>query len=301
MKSSARPESLYLSELLSARQCPQVAKGLGVFAKCRLTKGLRLLDEPPVLNYATTLIAQRQIARKFQSWRPLEQLTFTRLYAGRNDSVPILRAMRLNELRYATITSRLKSIVGLNSIEKQGTGSFLAIACSFLNHSCVPNAWVYYNVDTRRVTLHALCDIAEGEEDFVCKCRACLSEDSDKQRVAMKDTRARIAANYKARDEDPVQWKEHDIYETLNLLRHLVTLLEEEGLYGLEMSHLLVEQRNLVAELGDEDSRSRKHSKALQLRLLCLGIDHWSTIQMARESRQLRQRRSARCTSPPSL
>ncbi|KAI1777355.1 hypothetical protein F4818DRAFT_345847 [Hypoxylon cercidicola] len=153
-----------INEKLLIKQCPNVSKGLGVFATRRLSKGLRLLEESPLLSYECSEDAIEDIEHDFGSLPLPDQARLVRLFAGIFDTVPVIKMLQQDEAGLATAPQRLKKIVRYNSVEGQGTGCVLLFNCSFLNHSCVPNAWLYWNDALNAVTLHAIRDISKEEE-----------------------------------------------------------------------------------------------------------------------------------------
>ncbi|CAJ2502477.1 Uu.00g098710.m01.CDS01 [Anthostomella pinea] len=54
----------------------------------------------------------------------------------------------------------LHSIIGYNTIVGAGTGGAICVVGPFLNHSCNPNAYLYWNELLEVMTLHALTPIA---------------------------------------------------------------------------------------------------------------------------------------------
>ncbi|KAI1763411.1 hypothetical protein GGR53DRAFT_467446 [Hypoxylon sp. FL1150] len=93
----------------------------------------------------------------------------------------------------------------------------------------------------------------------------------------MANLRREISAYYMGLAER----QDGDIYVAIAKLRELVSLFEEEGLFGLELSLVYVEQARLFAQLGDDVGRRDKFRKAVQIRLLCLGSDHPSSVQLS--------------------
>ncbi len=123
-----------VDERLCIQQCPETIKGLGVFAKQDLSKGLRLFVETPMFAYESKEDALRNIVHDFAMLPFDEQILFIRLFAGVIDTVPIIRKLN-HDIGYAVATpERLRQIAQHNCIEGQGTGCVIQFFCSHLNH-----------------------------------------------------------------------------------------------------------------------------------------------------------------------
>lgn len=89
----------------------------------------------------------------------------------------------------------------------------------------------------------------------------------------MKSLRDQLTAQHGAESPSP-----EEIREAISASRELVSVMEAEGLAGLEMALCLAEQSRLHAILGDEDSQERLHRQSLIVRRLCVGFDHPSCL-----------------------
>ncbi|KAI1763410.1 hypothetical protein GGR53DRAFT_371330 [Hypoxylon sp. FL1150] len=157
--------SMFINNKVVVKQCADVSKGLGVFATRNLSKGLRLYAENPLLRYESTFDAMEDIERSFEYFSFFNQAGFTRLFAGTLDVTPFIKTIcQWSDRDVARVPGRLRQIVRFNSVEGQGTGCLLTIYSSFLNHSCVPNAFLYWNDMRNTVTVHAIRNISKGEE-----------------------------------------------------------------------------------------------------------------------------------------
>ncbi|RYP90820.1 hypothetical protein DL770_003081 [Monosporascus sp. CRB-9-2] len=152
-----------INSYLAINQCSDLRKGLGLFASQRITKGLRIFSEAPILVYESKEDAIAQIALDFHHLPEDSKDFVTRLFSGRQDIVPLLPTGPLRD-DVAVSAERLQAIIQYNCIEGQGIGCVLAPVMGMINHNCKPNTWVYYNEAVGSMTLHALRDIDAGDE-----------------------------------------------------------------------------------------------------------------------------------------
>ncbi|KAK8083828.1 SET domain-containing protein [Apiospora saccharicola] len=106
------------------RQCGDALKGLGLFASQRLSKGLKVLSEAPLLVYEARDDLVADIQHQFPQLPEAGQRLFTRMYAGYRDVGPRLPAGDVRDA-YVTRPVRLRNIARLNSFEGVGIGCVL--------------------------------------------------------------------------------------------------------------------------------------------------------------------------------
>ncbi|KAK8021622.1 hypothetical protein PG990_006760 [Apiospora arundinis] len=145
------------------RACKAPERGLGLFASQRLSKGLKILSEEPMLVAEARQALIDDINHAFASMSPDAKAVFTRFYAGRFDMVPLMTIEHVRE-QESTAMARLQLITQMNGLDGAGIGYILSPSLAAANHVCVPNAFAYYNHETGLVALHALKDIQPGEE-----------------------------------------------------------------------------------------------------------------------------------------
>ncbi|XXG95629.1 hypothetical protein Hte_001897 [Hypoxylon texense] len=79
----------------------------------------------------------------------------------------------------------------------------------------------------------------------------------------MTELRKELTAFYNNEAE-----RDHDDkYAAMNTLRRIAQLLEEEGLYGLELSLVYMEQARICDSLGEDEGRRDKMRQALKEKL----------------------------------
>ncbi|KAI1097543.1 hypothetical protein F4804DRAFT_351528 [Jackrogersella minutella] len=264
-------DAFVFNPILLIKQCPDPSKGIGLFSLNKLSKGLRLLIEVPMLTHESKEEAVANIQFDFHSLPLAHQALYTRLFAGPTDVIPLMNVQPVRDLGSTDLT-RLKTIMECNGMEGQGLGCVLLFFGSLLNHSCVPNAWIYWNDTTGSMTLHALREIDTGEEITI----SYIQDSSDQRRDEMARLRGELSAYYQRESSG-----QDDIYDAMAKLRRIAQLMENENLIGLELSLIYVEQAQLFDKLHDERGRRDKLRKAVQIRLLCLGADHPSSIDLA--------------------
>ncbi|KAK8022499.1 hypothetical protein PG993_013266 [Apiospora rasikravindrae] len=74
-----------------------------------------------------------------------------------------------------------------------------------------------------------------------------------------------------------------EVYVILDSLKEIIRLMKEEGLYGLVMSQLLEDYAPLHDETGNHEARRSQMTEALQIRQMCLGNFHLSTLELQRK------------------
>lgn len=77
------------------------------------------------------------------------------------------------------------------------------------------------------------------------------------------------------------------VYECLENLRQLTQRFEWEAMPCLELSSTYVEIASMCRRIGDTGSQRRQMREALNLRRLCIGIMHPSSVALAEEFARL--------------
>ncbi|KAI1875024.1 hypothetical protein JX265_003708 [Neoarthrinium moseri] len=138
-------------------------KGIGLFASQFLSKGLLILADQVILGYETRDEAIQNIVRDCNALDSETKSTFLRLFAGPTDIAPIVRNGTLRQ-QLMMAPERLRNIARYNAVEGHGTGCAIAFGSSAVNHSCIPNAFLYWNNDRGLMTLYAQQRIEPGTE-----------------------------------------------------------------------------------------------------------------------------------------
>jgi hypothetical protein len=214
-------------------------KGKGLVATERIPKGTRILSEQPVITIPPLHAIDKQLKIHIQGQvdsldnrQRQSLLALYNLHPYNDDFEQYIGIFKTNAL----------------PIETDGIGGGIFLEASRLNHSCKNNAQKIWNQGIKRHTVHALRDIAEGEEitvyylaldmarevrrkelydrlKFMCACPLCSlpleeSEESDKRlkRIAELD-------NLVGRDCKHMKY----LLRTLRYVDEQVRLYEEQG------------------------------------------------------------------------
>ena len=279
-----------LADLLADNQfCkpqPLPGKGFGLVAKRKIHKGSRILAEVPLLTYpkdgpndTVSLI----IAMKLKRLSKEEQRAFFALHNCHGSSLsPFLGTARTNGMP-------------LGSAADEG-GVFLVSAR--LNHACVPNCQHTFNVKRGEMTIHAVRDVAEGEElticytetqpsagrraltkkhfGFECVCEVCSLPAAE---LRLSDARH---AEMRALDHriDNVESIVRQPDEYLQWARALVRLLEAEGIADARLAKAYHDACVITAAHADQARARIFAERARATTEWCAGADNENTIFM---------------------
>jgi hypothetical protein len=175
-------------------------KGKGLVAIEKIPKGTRILSEEPIItipqNQPVSEQLRASICQQFNALSKHQQQAFLSMH---------------NIHAYGTAAEQYLGIVRTNAlpIESDGIEAGIFLEACRINHACDNNAQKSWNENIKRHTVHALRDIAKGEEitiyylgvnksrearrkdlqaklKFTCLCRLCSlpleqSQESDKR------------------------------------------------------------------------------------------------------------------------
>jgi SET domain len=134
-------------------------KGQGLVAMSLIPRGTRILAEAPLFtvprNTKNATFLEKRIAGEVKGLTEGDQRAFFSLkncHEKGSGMSPLLGICKTN-------------VLPLGSNATQG-GLFLE--ASRINHSCVPNAQNTWNAGLGKITIHAVVDIAAGEEITIC-------------------------------------------------------------------------------------------------------------------------------------
>lgn len=122
-----------INDKLAIKQCPDVVKGLGVFATRVLSKGLRLHAELPYMIEQSRDEAIENAGEFYAGLSEYDRMLFNKLYAGIQDIVPYRRVVQIHTSESMEL-DRATNIIKLNAMEGLGAGCVLSFIASFINH-----------------------------------------------------------------------------------------------------------------------------------------------------------------------
>ncbi|KAI0429371.1 hypothetical protein F5Y09DRAFT_356955 [Xylaria sp. FL1042] len=307
--------------------------GNGLFAICDIPQGTRILAEAPILSTSSVLrhhdqlpefcnLLQRLSKAKLKE---LDQLKSVPKYTGfeRQRIRQIVRqwykhqafgdvkrfplkGKDLREFAETTVTRFeiflfLAEDLGVDS--SYGTGVFPLWAR--VNHSCIPNSYKWYNLDIKRLTLHAIRDIQAGEEItadyyggiadsheqfrlillskwiFECSCEACTNPAYYPERQHMYYLNKRLKI-YRTQNEEGSSAPGRSLMPRNHpeAIQDLEDLIESLKRQGMESSALVNTYRtcsmfNLEAKISYEDALHYAEKAAeLQRRIMGTETEH---------------------------
>ncbi|PVH91320.1 hypothetical protein DM02DRAFT_546061 [Periconia macrospinosa] len=263
-------------------------KGCGVFATTSITRGTRIICEAPLFRVPRGGNSKGQlhdaILKTIASLDEAQRQQFLALYNAFDDEYgPDIGRVRTNALP-----------LGSDAIEG---GIFLT--SSRINHSCIQNAQNTWNEELLKMTIHALCDITEGEEitifyltdrpnrkarhdalfssfRFTCSCSLCILPDekcheSDKRLDEIK-TLDELVGHGMAALSAPLQ--------TLHSIRKLLALLDNEGIADASIPRAYYDAFQIAAMNGDLARSSIFAARAASNRTIMEGHDSQTVRKM---------------------
>ncbi|KAK5159651.1 hypothetical protein LTR04_004936 [Oleoguttula sp. CCFEE 6159] len=135
-----------------------------------IKRGTRIISEPPLLAIPAREYSAAQIESQFLSLSVADQNAFLSLYSAHEENHGL--AVNYNGLPVSKWAGLLLSTFQTNdfAIRKDDEYAAVFFKTSHINHSCIPNASFAWNNTLERSTVHAVNDIAAGEEITMCYC-----------------------------------------------------------------------------------------------------------------------------------
>ncbi|XPT01672.1 hypothetical protein M3J09_010802 [Ascochyta lentis] len=285
-------------------------KGYGCIALQPIPRGTRILTDTPLLTVPKALYMNSDIEAAFSQLTPSQKALYLTLHSAHaqppsswpttiHPSVPTHERQRITEQHSARTNphASLLSLFQTNCMELDGGGAVFLHASRF-NHACNPNACFSWNGAIGRETIHAMREIALGEEitlaycdgqqdkrrrawdlmhyGFVCGCEACGDEDDEssfafesaerKLQIQELDRETRLLRGFRLVDGVKQEG-------FVKKLLKMAVLLQEEGCWDARLAGVFLDIA-LVCELNDDFKMGvQAGEKALQIKKDSQGID----------------------------
>ncbi len=235
-------------------------KGFGVFASQDIKYGTRIMSEKPLL----IVPPQMDVPTAFSELSRHDQGLFLSLHcrqynAGDVNNLIELREKPIEGLDMGVFPVELQAkVIAIHGTNNVVAGDKTVVCAEFsrFNHSCVPNAHHQWNANIGAVTVHAVQDIAVGEEflipyialcrdratrtadlGFQCICAACdASTEFGKASEERRKSLALIECNLILQKQLIARGLNDDFMQGISTVRQSIKLLGEEGICGWEMA-----------------------------------------------------------------
>lgn len=262
-------------------------KGKGLVANNLLSPGTLIIDEAALFtteSLENPATIEKDLGAIVKSLPKKDQISFLSLhnnYPGKN---PFSNIIRSNGYPLGP-----SSDIG---------GIFLETAR--INHSCQPNAQHAWNDKLKRMLVHAVRDIQEGEEltlsyiaggpsdarkqhiktyfGFDCRCEACSLPNHEQE---ISDERLRRASRLDEAIGDPKRVR-HLPEKALNDCHALQKIYQEEQIFDLRLPRLYYDAFQICAMHSDKSRASTFARRARECRIICEGRDSVEAAELER-------------------
>ena len=259
---------------------PLLGKGSGLLATQKISKGRRILAEKPLFIVSRRGYDRRSaslaVAAKLQQLSRDDQRTFFSLHNNFDKSwSPFLGIVKTNALP-----------LGSEATE----GGIFPVA-SRINHACSPNCQHTWNANRGEETIHAVRDLAEGEEitiaysetgpskqrrirlkeefNFECMCSLCslpenelLRSDERLEEIQRLDERIGDGFHLMSQPRQHLQW-----------VHSLLLLLDAENISDARLPRAYYDAFQTVIAQGDQARAKVFAERAYEARRYCEGED----------------------------
>ncbi|KAL8730712.1 MAG: hypothetical protein Q9166_003904 [cf. Caloplaca sp. 2 TL-2023] len=235
------------------------SKGLGVFATQDIRRGTRIMCERPLIHSKRQSLAD--IPSEFLKISSDDQGRLLSLHRQKQEELDVLRRQVLHARQGTGETPsalsveeqlEIMAIFESNSFEADD-GAILCHHASRINHSCLPNVHHSWNELLGRETVHAVQDIAAGQEILT--------------------TYTKIDQDMAVYDRYPTMSTLSSDKEALLAVIESLKLLREEGIQNMELKRNYEDAAKFSARLGDFQKAYEWQEKAVEMAAACAGTD----------------------------
>ncbi|USP78256.1 hypothetical protein yc1106_05530 [Curvularia clavata] len=290
-------------------------KGYGCFAKQPISQGTRILAEDPILALADSNYSRSDVEKAGAELTPEQKKVYFSLHSSHGqdpskwpskilDSVHPCERKRIEDQHEGRIGKEATwlSIFQTNCMEiGRGVGVFPR--ASRFNHSCNPNACFYWNAATKKETIHAMKDIAAGEQitlsycdmthdkpsrayelkhyGFVCDCPACSGDENDETSFTHQSAIRRF--RLQELDLETQMWRVGSRPDMLlqgaqdpqfvQRLLEMAALHTVEGERTARLASIYLDIAVICEHTGDLKMAEKVAAKAVKIKRDCQGAD----------------------------
>lgn len=272
-------QSAVCDHLYTIQEIP--GKGCGLVAATTITKGTRILSESPFFRVPrdgnSKKHLRKSISKKVAALREEQRQAFLSLHNSFEDE----DGSKLGRVRTNALPLGSDATTG---------GIFLD--SSRINHSCNPNAQHTWNENLQKLTIHAIHDIAKGDEITIFYLAACRNR-SARLHALQTDFRFTCSCSLcslpldqrKTSDEnwDEIQRLDDSIgdgigissapLQTLHDVHKLLHLLDEEGFADASVSRAYYDAFQVAITHGDVARARVFAERAASTRAILEGSD----------------------------
>ena len=264
---------------------PVPGKGRGMCAIKDIEKGTRIVEDEILMSIPGGLSKAEKREAILSAYYDLP-LKKKQSYLNLYDPVPIPMRFDKSSNFYAN-AFEISTLSGVSEYVSGQTG--------FINHSCLPNAYLDVNTNINRITVHATVDIAAGQEitvsyclpyfsrevrqhdlahhDFICSCLVCLRDDMGEMKEAQRTLMQRIWLTLYTNNGEESSSPEGPLTGVF----HMIRLLNDEGLNVGALSRLYERAARLYLEVGGKDRALELAETKLEREMCRLGPDSPTT------------------------
>ncbi|RFU77846.1 set domain-containing 5 [Trichoderma arundinaceum] len=256
-------------------------KGQGLIATSRILKGTRILSEAPLFkvprNTSDLKVVNDLIVKAVKGLDKAQQRAFLSLHnAHGRDKQPFLGISRTNALP-------------LGSEAREGA---IFLEASRINHACRHNAQNTWNENIRRLTIHAVRDIEEGEEItisylgatsdyaerqaflkrtffFDCGCELCSLPPAQRAESDLRLRKIQFIDNTIASLGDSMS----EYKDALHLVNAMFRLFKEEGVWDASIPRAYYDAFQIAVANGDDTRAKVFAERAHAARVIVEGDD----------------------------
>ncbi|KAJ5351535.1 hypothetical protein N7452_000509 [Penicillium brevicompactum] len=283
------------SDLIEVRESD--GKGLGVFAKCDIPQGTRVISEPPLLEVSLEDRDANMILAAFKQLPLPQQEQYLALHEYAAEGFKRGIEAEVGQLweEIPELDRKVLSIWAPNAF----INVFLLAAR--INHSCLPNLQYGWHPELKHQTFHAVCDIPAGTEltvsyigpingnkmqrqeelkdwGFTCSCVVCEDTPEGKEKEKKFDQLFHLETELVLETHIAT---EGSFKRALSVAQKMAAIQKSEGILHRELRIAYHDAGRLCMVLGNRKMACLWAKKELEVAQYCFGEDHPACKELA--------------------